>query len=162
MNGLDGVYSIAISGPGGSAAGFISIKDTRLSGNDTLGAAYRGVATKSDTGSVFLRFDMIVPPGSIAIWSGAFAESFVKRSIDVRIPKRVFDGGEPHFIPKLATWIILSRSHDRLWRFAGPSGRVCQANLLLEADYAWRGADHDNLAADWDALQSPAARKAAE
>lgn len=162
VNRVDGTYSIAISGLGGSAAGFVCIRDGRLTGNDSLGAEYSGIASRNQSGSVTLRFDIVVPPGSFAVWNGAFAQDFMKQSIEIRVPGRVFERGEPHFFPTLLTWIIFSKNHEGLRRFAGPEGRLCQANLLLEADYAWRNADRDRLQSDWNVVQSIAPPKAAE
>jgi hypothetical protein len=138
MKDIDGVYSVATSGPGGSAAGVIQIRWGNLTGKDSLGAEYTGVANRNNGGSVSLRFDVTIPPGSFAVWNGARAETFTSRIIDIRVPGRTFDEGEPHLIPKLGTWIIFSRIHEQFWRFGGPDGRMCQVNLLLEAEQAWQ------------------------
>jgi hypothetical protein len=141
MKDIDGVYSVAASGPGGSAAGVIQIRGGNLTGKDSLGGEYTGIATRNHGGSVSLRFDVMMPPGSFAVWNGPRAETFTSRTIDIRVPGRSFDEGEPHLIPKLGTWLIFSRIHEQFWRFAGPDGRMCQVNLLLEAERAWQSAE---------------------
>jgi hypothetical protein len=141
MKDIDGVYSVATSGPGGSAAGVIQIRWGNLTGKDSLGAEYTGVANRNNGGSVSLRFDVTIPPGSFAVWNGARAETFTSRIIDIRVPGRTFDEGEPHLIPKLGTWIIFSKIHEQFWRFGGPDGRMCQVGLLLEAERAWQNAE---------------------
>ena len=91
-----------------------------------LGAEYTGVANRNNSGSVSLRFDVTIPLGSFAVWNGARAETFTSRVIDIRVPGRTFDEGEPRLIPKLGTWIIFSKIHEQFWRFGGPDGRMCQ------------------------------------
>ena len=61
MKDIDGVYAVATSGPGGSAAGVIQISRRNLAGKDPLGAEYAG--TRPGTTVVgFTCFDVMMPP----------------------------------------------------------------------------------------------------
>jgi hypothetical protein len=141
MTSIDGTYSIAASGIGGSSVAICTLRDGRLEGWDLGGARYKGTFSV-DGDVVTFSLEMTMPPGGFAIWGTAEVDVWHSRAIDGSTAISNLQDGVPFRLNKEGTWLIMTRIPDELEALAGPDGLESMIAQLTSTLGAWaaRGA----------------------
>jgi hypothetical protein len=135
---IDGVYSVVASAVAGSSAGAIQISNGVIKGTDIAGAEYHGTATRQLDGSVKMSITMETPPDLFHVWSGTVGDTFQSRTIDLHLPREVFDDGKPYEVPGYGMTVIFRHIPDDFAHLAGTDGRKHMIGTLMKAEEKWK------------------------
>ncbi|MCA0026662.1 MULTISPECIES: hypothetical protein [unclassified Mesorhizobium] len=137
---IDGVYSVASSGIGGSSLATIKIENGSFVGNDTAGSRWSGNVT--DNGNGTAKFDVAVTfgPNVFGIWGTSPSETFQTRQVVVDVPFSALDG-QPYTIPSFDLTLIFRRISEDFAGLAGPNGLDEFIGSLQAIRDAWRNYD---------------------